>query len=271
MEFVRSFSSRMEDTLAKVTFPVKPYIPAIARFLLVVTFFEDSLRIVTQWSDQVYYLEKYQGFYSGFSQLFLGLNVLVMMTGSILAIAKRFTEHAILGLFAVVISQTIGYGLIFDLRFFLHNLSVVGGLLMLLADALAKKKNVFPGLPSISTMDKSTYFQLAGRVLLIFLFLSLVFAGEMNMTRLIFSAIGFIACVMVVIGFKAKWSAMFLVLFLSIFNVAINNWWSIHHALPSRDFVKYDFFQTLSIMGGFMLLISLGPGGISVDEKKKNF
>ncbi|KAI9135811.1 SURF4 family-domain-containing protein [Paraphysoderma sedebokerense] len=76
---------------------------------------------------------------------------------------------------------------------------------------------------------------------------------------------------MVAVGFKAKWSALFLVMFLSIFNVIINNWWSLHHTHPQRDFAKYDFFQTLSIMGGFLLLVNLGPGGLSMDEKKKAY
>lgn len=42
---VRTAAGRFEDTLDTVSFYVKPYLPATARFLLVVTFLEDSLRI----------------------------------------------------------------------------------------------------------------------------------------------------------------------------------------------------------------------------------
>lgn len=36
------------------------YLPAIGRFLIVVTFLEDALRIVTQWSDQLSYLNEHR-------------------------------------------------------------------------------------------------------------------------------------------------------------------------------------------------------------------
>jgi len=108
-------------------------------------------------------------------------------------------------------------------------------------------------------------------VLLVLMFTSFVFAGELTIVRAFVAVVAFVGCVMVVIGFKAKWSAGFLILFLSISNVVLNNWWSLHHTHPQRDFQRYDFFQNLSIMGGFLLLVNLGPGGLSMDEKKKNF
>lgn len=36
------------------------YLPAIGRFLIVVTFLEDALRIITQWRDQLSYLHDYR-------------------------------------------------------------------------------------------------------------------------------------------------------------------------------------------------------------------
>lgn len=45
--------------------------------MIVVTFLEDALRIVTQWGDQKYYLQKHRGFPWGISHIFLLVNVLV--------------------------------------------------------------------------------------------------------------------------------------------------------------------------------------------------
>ena len=84
-----------------------------------------------------------------------------------------------------------------------------------------------------------TSFLLAGRVLLIFLFVGFMIRGEWSFVRFFVSLIGLAACIMVAVGFKAKWSAAFLVLTLSVFNVFINNWWSVHSAHPQRDFLKY--------------------------------
>src|SRR5947199_2087272 len=131
-----------------------------------------------------------------------------MTASSILVIARKYSEYAVVGLIGVVITQALGYGLIFDINFFLRNLSVMGGLLMVLSDSWVRKRFAPAGLPQIDEKDRKMYFQLAGRILLIFLFIGFVFRGDWNFWRVLVSILGFGACVMVVVGFKAKWSAI---------------------------------------------------------------
>jgi len=146
---------------------------------------------------------------------------------SFLIIVRKNSEYAVGGLLGVVITQALGYGLIFDLNFFLRNLSVMGGLLMVLSDSWVRKKFAPAGLPQLDEKDRKMYFQLAGRVLLIFLFVGFVFAGEWSFGRVLVILVGAVACVMVVVGFKAKFSAVMLVVILSIFNLLVNNFWTV--------------------------------------------
>lgn len=145
-------------------------------------------------------------------------------------IVRKHSEYAVAGLFGVVITQALGYGLIFDLNFFLRNLSVMGGLLMVLSDSWVRKRFAPAGLPTLDEKDRKMYFQLAGRVLLIFLFVGFVFAGEWSFGRVVVILLGAVACVMVVVGFKAKWSAVMLVVILSVFNLLVNNFWTVSFA-----------------------------------------
>lgn len=205
----------------------------------------------------------------GINHIFLLVNVVAMTASSILVIARKHSEYAVGGLIGVVITQALGYGLIFDLNFFLRNLSVMGGLVMVLSDSWVRKKFAPAGLPQLDEKDRKMYFQLAGRILLIFLFIGFVFAGEWSFGRVVVILIGAVACIMVAVGFKAKWSAIVLVMILSVFNILVNNFWTLHPHHPHKDFAKYDFFQILSIVGGLLLLVNMGPGQVSFDEKKK--
>ncbi len=150
-----------------------------------------------------------------------------MVSCSFLVITRKFSDYAVAGLIGVVVTQALGYGLIFDLNFFLRNLSVMGGLLMVLSDSWVRKTKAFAGLPEIDEKDRKMYFQLAGRVLLIFLFVGFVFRGKWSIWRVIVSIVGLVACIMVVVGFKAKFSATMLVVILSIFNLFVNNFWTV--------------------------------------------
>jgi hypothetical protein len=77
-----------------------------------------------------------------------------MLVGSGAVVTKRHTELAVGGLLGVVIVQGFGYGLIFDLNFFLRNLSVIGGLFMVFSDSMITRNNRFAGLPSITDNDR---------------------------------------------------------------------------------------------------------------------
>jgi ER-derived vesicles protein len=227
----------------------------------------------------------------GLTYLFLIGNVIAMTVCSTLVIIRKYSEYAVAGLATAVVTQYLGYGyrLIFGLNFFLRNLSVMGGLLMVLSDSWVQKSKAFTDLPSIDEKEHQMYFQLTGRVLLIFLFVGFVFSGTWSIWRAIVAFLGFVSCVMVVVGFKAKFSAIMLVVILSIFNILVNNFWTVslsnmsfrvklansflqlHEEQENKDFAKYDFFQILSIIGGLLLLVNSGPGKYSIDEKKKAY
>lgn len=164
--------------------------------------------------------------------MFLIVNVAAMVSCSTLVIARKHSDYAVAGLMGVVVTQALGYGLIFDLNFFFRNLSVIGGLLMVLSDSWVRKTKAFAGLPQLDEKDRKMYFQLAGRVLLIFLFIGFVFTGQWSVWRILVSLLGAGACIMVVVGFKAKFSATLLVVILSIFNLFVNNFWTV--SLPLR-------------------------------------
>ena len=76
---------------------------------------------------------------------------------------------------------------------------------------------------------------------------------------------------LVCIGYKTKLCAMILIAWLSVWNVCLNQFWKHAVTVAMHDFLKYDFFQTCSVVGGLMLVVALGPGGVSVDERKKMY
>ena len=159
-----------------------------------------------------------------------------------MVIIRKHSDYAVAGLMGVVVVQAFGYGLIFDLNFFLRNLSVIGGLLMVLSDSWVRKSKAFAGLPSLDEKDRKMYFQLAGRVLLIFLFIGFVWSGEWSLWRVVVSLVGLVACVMVVVGFKAKFSAIMLVVILSIFNLLVNNFWTVSSLFSFARSPVYELF-----------------------------
>ena len=169
-----------------------------------------------------------------------------MVSCSVLVIIRKHTEYAVFGLIGVVITQALGYGLIFDLNFFLRNLSVMGGLLMVLSDSWVRKKFAPAGLPLPAEKDRKKYIQLAGRILLILLFVGFIWSGDWGIARILVSLFGLVACVMVVVGFKAKWSAILLVVILSVFNLVVNNFWTVRYPMEGVSHIDELTLRTIA-------------------------
>ncbi|KAJ7045933.1 SURF4 family-domain-containing protein [Mycena alexandri] len=235
------FTRRVQDYVEIQARPLRPYFPTIGRILVVATFIDDALRILTQWRDQLWYLHRHRHFPWGFSHLFLLNAIGSFLSGSTLVVLNRYTAYAVADLIIVLLILAVGYGLPFNVAFLLRNLAVVGGLVMALGDAL---------LPSTTAPARRNNAILGGRLLLVVLFLGSFLQGgrTLTFTRAVLATLGLAACV---VGVNA-WSASLLVLALSVFNIT-NGWWWWTIPNHDREFLKYDFFQTLSIIGALIV------------------
>jgi uncharacterized membrane protein YphA (DoxX/SURF4 family) len=268
---LQHYSEQIDTLLGTIGAPIQPYLPVLGRTLIVATFFEDGFRIFNQWEDQVSYIWSFRGFPRFITVGFLALNIFLMYAGSISVITHKRLIAGVGSLLFVVISQALVYGLLFNFSFFVRNLSVIGGLLMVVSDAFVHDRRLLsmPGLPLMEDKDSSKYFQLAGRVLMILLFLAYAMNERFTLGTSFGIIVGLISCILVVVGYKARLSAAVLVIILMYRNLTSNQYWNFDSNNPIYDFLKYEHFQILSIIGGLLLVVNSGAGALSIDEKKK--
>ncbi|AQZ16364.1 ERV29 (YGR284C) [Zygosaccharomyces parabailii] len=243
---------------------VKPYVPTLARFFIVATFYEDSFRIISQWSDQIFYLHKWKHYPYFFVVLFLITVTVSMLCGATMLILRKQTVYATGILCSCIVLQALVYGLFTGSSFVLRNISVIGGLLIAFSDSIVKNKTTFGMLPELNNKDGRTkgYLLLAGRILIVLLFITFTLSKSWFTVFLTIINTVFFA-----IGYKTKLASIILGLILTFYNITLNNYW--FYDQTKRDFLKYEFYQNLSIIGGLLLVTNTGAGELSVDEKKK--
>src|SRR6187397_2499651 len=95
---------------------------------------------------------------------------------------------------------------------------------------------------------------LAGRVLLSLMF---VLAG--------FSKIGGVLALM--FGFMTRWAALALAVFTVIASLIFHNFWAVPEA--QKMVQNLMFMKNLSIAGGLLVLAAIGPGGWSLDARRR--
>lgn len=223
-----------------------------------------------QWGEQRDYFSQTWNCSAVFGVLFVLFNLFGQLAGVAMVLARQKVEIAVAILGTVIVVQTVAYSILWDLQFLMRNMALAGGLLLLLAESQSEKKSLFAGVPSAGGNTPKTYLQLTGRILLVFMYLTLLHF-DLSFIRTVETIVGSILMVFVTIGFKTKLSALVLLLWLSFLNVYLNAFWMVASDRPLRDFLKYDFFQTMSVIGGLLLVVALGPGGVSVDDYKKKW
>jgi putative oxidoreductase len=72
------------------------------------------------------------------------------------------------------------------------------------------------------------------------------------------------AGLLLVVGWKARWAAFLLFLFVIPVSLVYHNFWTMEGAQAAVN--KIQFMKNVSIMGGMLLAAAFGPGRYSVDK-----
>jgi putative oxidoreductase len=72
------------------------------------------------------------------------------------------------------------------------------------------------------------------------------------------------AGLLLVIGWKARWAAFLIFLFIIPVSLTFHNFWTMEGAQAAMN--KIQFMKNVSIMGGMLLAAAFGPGRYSVDK-----
>lgn len=268
LDKLHDYANVADHKLSEIGEPLNPYLPLIGRVLVVSTFVEDTWRILTNWSTQVEYMWLSRGFPWILVELFFILNVIFMAVGSALVVAKKQLLFGVCSLLGVLFSQAVAYGH-YDLTFFSRMFSLVGGLLLVVSEVFAQEKRRMPSLPEMDSKDRSQSVILAGRILIVVLFVSHLLRTKWTFTAILINLVSTVSCVLLVVGYKTRFSASVLAIMLLIQNFVTANYWRFNSRNPQRDMLRFEYFQVLSIVGGLIMLVKLGAGRLSFDEKRK--
>jgi len=93
-------------------------------------------------------------------------------------------------------------------------MSLSGALLMILAESRVEGKSLFAGVPSLGENKPKTYMQLSGRILVVFMFITVLHL-DFHPLIVLQNIVAIVLMMAVTIGFKTKLSALVLVVWLT--------------------------------------------------------
>ena len=72
---------------------------------------------------------------------------------------------------------------------------------------------------------------------------------------------------MLVVGFKTRWAALGLAIFVAVITPLFHNYWAMPEAQVMMQ--KQAFFKNYAIVGGLLVLAAFGGGALSMDGRRR--
>lgn len=262
--------TRCEDYTETLARNTRKVLPTIGRLLLISTFVEDGLRLLFNTHDHVNHFSYNWGLNYHFSLFLTIVMIINLLFGSLFVMMRyKVTESsAVLGF--TIFAQVILYQLYTTYHLLTRNISIVAAIMLLVAENMLRKPKPanYTQLPRDEHEIEVTSVLLAAcRVCLNLMLISMVHF-DMSYTRILLCIISYGMMIFVWLGFKTRMMSFMLATWLFAYNIVLNDFWNKDAEL---HIIRYDFFQTLSAIGGLLLLIHTGPGEFSFDELKKKW
>jgi putative oxidoreductase len=70
---------------------------------------------------------------------------------------------------------------------------------------------------------------------------------------------------LVLSGFKARWGAVALILFIIPATLIFHNFWAVPETQRQEQMI--NFLKNVAILGGLLMVVAFGPGGFSLDRR----
>lgn len=78
-------------------------------------------------------------------------------------------------------------------------------------------------------------------------------------------AIEVLAPLLLLVGYKTRWAALALIVFVIVANIFFHNFWAMEGA--PRMMNQVAFLKNLAVIGGLLILTAAGPGRYSMDAR----
>jgi putative oxidoreductase len=72
---------------------------------------------------------------------------------------------------------------------------------------------------------------------------------------------------LLLVGWKARWAALGLAIFVAVITPIFHGYWAMPEAQQMMQ--KQAFFKNVAVLGGLLVLAAFGPGGYSLDGKRR--